>query len=286
VAIYQAFGWKVPEFAHLSTILGADRERLSKRHGATSINSFREMGYLPEALVNYLALLGWGAEDGKSETFTLEELTRVFSLERVTPSPAVFDFDKLNWLNRHYLKLAAPERILGLCLEGFRDVIPLTWTLFVVSEGPNVGSIAGHLKEKQWFEQLIATFLPSVDRLSQLRQKASPVLDFNASNARTNSENIDILAAESAQKVIADLACKIKAHSGPVSPEAFKAWMSEVKVSTGVKGKELFHPVRIALTGAHSGPEFDKLIPLIEDGAELGLQIPTIRQRIEMFLEN
>ncbi len=78
VAIYQAIGWPVPEFAHLSTILGADRERLSKRHGATSISNFREMGYLPEALVNYLALLGWGAEDGKTETFTLEELTRTF----------------------------------------------------------------------------------------------------------------------------------------------------------------------------------------------------------------
>src|SRR5436309_11907639 len=104
VAIYEAFGWPVPEFAHLSTILGADRERLSKRHDATSISTFREMGYLPEALVNYLALLGWGAEDGKTETFTLEELTRAFTLERVTPSPAIFDFDKLNWLNRHYLK--------------------------------------------------------------------------------------------------------------------------------------------------------------------------------------
>ena len=111
VAIYQAFGWPLPEFAHLSTILGADRERLSKRHGATSISSFREMGYLPEALVNYLALLGWGAEDGKTETFSMPELIRAFSLERVTPSPAIFDFDKLNWLNRHYIKLASPGRI-------------------------------------------------------------------------------------------------------------------------------------------------------------------------------
>src|ERR1035438_7364110 len=119
VAIYEAFGWKVPEFAHLSTILGADRERLSKRHGATSISTFRQMGYLPEALVNYLALLGWGAQDGKTEPFTLDELTRAFSLERVTPSPAIFDFDKLNWLNRHSLKQAAPERIADLAWEYF-----------------------------------------------------------------------------------------------------------------------------------------------------------------------
>ena len=114
VAIYEALGWKTPEFAHLSTILGPDRERLSKRHGATSIAAFRETGYLPEALVNYLALLGWGAEDGKTETFTLEELTRAFSLERVTPSPAIFDIAKLNWLNRHYLKRSPMERLVTL----------------------------------------------------------------------------------------------------------------------------------------------------------------------------
>ncbi len=134
VAIYQAFGWPVPEFAHLSTILGADRERLSKRHGATSISTFREMGYLPEALVNYLALLGWGAEDGKTETFTLAELTRAFSLERVTPSPAIFDFDKLNWLNRHYLKLAKPERVAKLAERQFCQVRPDIFPLWASHE--------------------------------------------------------------------------------------------------------------------------------------------------------
>ena len=106
VAIYQAFGWSLPQFAHLSTILGSDRERLSKRHGATSVASFREMGILPQALANYLALLGWGAEGGTRETFTRDELIAEFKLERVTPSPAVFDWDKLHWLNRHAIKQA------------------------------------------------------------------------------------------------------------------------------------------------------------------------------------
>src|SRR5271155_1826382 len=122
VAIYEAFGWPVPQFAHLSTILGSDRERLSKRHGATSIASFREMGILPEALVNYLALLGWGAEGGLRETFTPEELIKEFKLERVTASPAVFDFDKLNWLNRHYMKLRLekqPESMVDLAWPSF-----------------------------------------------------------------------------------------------------------------------------------------------------------------------
>src|SRR5213078_2260320 len=104
VALYEALGLPVPEFAHLSTILGPDRERLSKRHGATSVANFREMGILPEALMNYLALLGWAPSGGDREIFPKEELIKEFSLERVTPSPAVFDTEKLHWLNRHYIK--------------------------------------------------------------------------------------------------------------------------------------------------------------------------------------
>ena len=109
VAVYEALGWPVPEFAHLSTILGADRERLSKRHGATSIANFRDMGVLPEALVNYLALLGWAPTGGTREIFSAQELVKEFSLERVTPSPAVFDMEKLYWLNRHYIKESSPD---------------------------------------------------------------------------------------------------------------------------------------------------------------------------------
>ena len=158
VAVYEAFGWAVPKFAHLSTILGADRERLSKRHGATSVASFREMGILPEALVNYLALLGWGAEGGTRETFSIEELTREFKLERVTPSPAVFDWDKLHWLNRHYLKQADAARLVALAwpmlaAEGLvpHDATPETET---------------------WVAALLALFLPALDQVDQLPARA------------------------------------------------------------------------------------------------------------------
>src|SRR5260221_2038273 len=116
VALYEALDWSVPEFAHLSTILGADRERLSKRHGATSIANFREMGVLPQALVNYLALLGWAPTGGTRETFTPDELITEFSLERVTPSPAVFDMQKLYWLNRHYISRCAAYRLVRLSI--------------------------------------------------------------------------------------------------------------------------------------------------------------------------
>lgn len=270
VAIYQAFGWKVPEFAHLSTILGADRERLSKRHGATSISTFREMGYLPEALVNYLALLGWGAEDGKTETFTLEELTRAFSLERVTPSPAIFDFDKLNWLNRHYLKLAAPQRLAELSWGYFADKLPA------------VDSATAEVRN--WFAQLLAFLVPHVDHLDQLPAKAAPLFAFDVEATRTQEENAAILAADSARVVLTEFADRVRAHQGTVSAEAFKNWMNEVKTATGVKGPELFHPVRIALTGSHSGLALDRLLPLMESGAALGLPVISVRRRVEKFV--
>jgi len=268
VAIYEAFGWKVPEFAHLSTILGSDREKLSKRHGATSITSFREMGYLPEALVNYLALLGWGAEDGKSETFTLTELAKVFSLERVTPSPAVFDFDKLNWLNRHYIKLAAPERLAEIALPYFAEKLGSEPTAEV----------------KAWLQSAVAVLAPYVDHLDQLPEKAAILFEFAPEKFLESEENQAILGAESAKKVIAAMVAKLKGFEGEVTGPLFKEWINEVKVEVGVKGKDLFHPIRVAMTGHASGPDFDKTVPLMEVGAQLGLPIVKVLDRLERFV--
>jgi len=272
VAIYEAFGWPVPEFAHLSTILGSDRERLSKRHGATSIASFREMGILPEALVNYLALLGWGAEGGTRETFTPEELTHEFKVERVTAAPAVFDWAKLHWLNRHYLKLSEPLRLVTLATPYFENA----GFLLADANAATVG----------WLEKLLALFLPSLDQLDQLPAKAAFIFRFDSAAALNEEENSALLATESAQKVLAAFAERVRRATGSIRPDQFKLWMNEIKTETGAKGKELFHPVRIALTGAHSGPEFDKLIPVIEEGSQLELPVHvlSVRERVEQFL--
>jgi len=277
VAIYHAFGWPLPEFAHLSTILGPDRARLSKRHGATSIGSFREMGILPEALVNYLALLGWGAEGGTRETFTLVELAQEFTLERVTPSPAVFDFQKLHWLNRHYIKLAEPERIAALARPTF---VAAGW----LPEKPDNAEV------EAWFAQVLALFLPAVDQLDQLPAKTRFLFALDPQTVIADPENVAILAAPIAQAVLKDFATRIATlvtpTSMPVQPESFKAVMNEVKAATGAKGKDLFHPVRIALTGAHSGPEFDKLIPLLEAGSALPLPtcVASVQERVAALI--
>src|SRR5213079_1225653 len=113
--LYEAIGWKPPLFAHVSNVLGPDHVKLSKRHGATSVGEFRERGYLPEALANYLALIGWSPGENE-ELLPLDELAKRFRIEDVGKSAGVFDPEKLAWVNRHYLKLAAPDRLAQLAL--------------------------------------------------------------------------------------------------------------------------------------------------------------------------
>jgi nondiscriminating glutamyl-tRNA synthetase len=269
VAIYQAFGWALPQFAHLSTILGSDRERLSKRHGATSVASFREMGILPEALANYLALLGWGAEGGTREIFTREELVKEFKLERVTPSPAVFDWDKLHWLNRQAIKHSP-----------LPELRTLAWPYFTaVAWLPPQATTSDAIVH--WFDRVLELYLPAVDQLQQLPEKAAALWRV----AQVAEEDAAMLTSEAGGRVVRAFTEKVRGEAGAITPQRFKELMNEVKAESGVKGKELFHPVRIILTGAHSGPEFDKLIPLFEEGSRLDLptHVMSVRERVEAF---
>src|SRR5437763_857020 len=271
VALYEALGLPLPEFAHLSTILGPDRERLSKRHGATSIANFRDMGVLPEALMNYLALLGWAPSGGTRETFTPKELIKEFPLKRVTPSPAIFDMEKLHWLNRHYIKHSPPERIHGLAQPFFQKAGLLPENL-----DPEI---------TRWFGRLVDLLAPYVDKLEQLPQPASLVLHYDAHTALANSDNAEVLRSEKTPAVVQAFS-RQAANEFPLSPERFKAIMNEVKTETDTKGKDLFHPVRIMLIGSHSGPEFDKLIPLLEEGSTLDLpvHVKSVRERVAEFM--
>jgi glutamyl-tRNA synthetase/nondiscriminating glutamyl-tRNA synthetase len=271
VALYEALGWPVPEFAHLSTILGKDRERLSKRHGATSIANFRETGVLPEALMNYLALLGWAPSGGTREIFTPEELKKEFSLERVTPSPAVFDMEKLYWLNRHYIKESPPERIDRLAEPFFRRA-------GLLPENPDE-------RTQVWLAKVVALLVPSVDKLEQLPERAALIFRYDAAAALAAPDNAEILGGAKTKEVLATFAELVEGNSSPMTPERFKAIMNEVKAKTGAKGKDLFHPVRIVFTGSHSGPEFDKLIPILEEGSLLDLprHVTNVRERLAAF---
>jgi nondiscriminating glutamyl-tRNA synthetase len=285
VALYEALGWPVPEFAHLSTILGSDRERLSKRHGATSIANFREMGVLPEALVNYLVLLGWAPPGGTREIFSCEELVKEFSLERVTPSAAVFDTEKLYWLNRHYIKQKPAAEL-------YVPVVNFLLQSGALSKDPPHDFVRPFETPRGfqvWFLGVIELLAPSVDRLDQFPERASLIFNYDAKAALTAPGNAEVLAWPNTDAVFDRFTVKIledeSAKAGKLTPECFKQLVNEVKAETGVKGKELFHPIRIIVTGSHSGPEFDKLIPILEAGSQLNLpkHVLSVYERVEEF---
>ena len=301
VALYEALGWPVPEFAHLSTILGPDRERLSKRHGATSLAAFREMGVLPEALVNYMALLGWAPTGGTREIFSPEELVKEFDLRRVTPSPAIFDFEKLYWLNRHYIK----ERLAWLnahepeeWLQGTQAELLFSALTFLAAAGcygeqakatftsdDSDKSVSLRGPHVRWLLKLLELFAPAINKLDELAERAAMLFRFDAHAAIRSPENAEVMRSAKTDVVLAAFAARVLVEAAPLTAERFKAMMREVQKESGVKGKELYHPVRVMLTGAHSGPEFDKLIPLIEDGSQLQLpvHILSVRERVEAF---
>jgi nondiscriminating glutamyl-tRNA synthetase len=289
VALYEALGWPVPEFAHLSTILGADRERLSKRHGATSIANFRDMGVLPEALVNYLALLGWAPSGGTREIFSLQELSKEFSLERVTPSAAVFDMEKLYWLNRHYIKQAAPERIAKLAMPYYSRAFAEE---LAQAHGFEVSGRQVWMPPQpviDWLAKVTQLLAPYVDRLDQLPERAAMIFNYDAKAALANPDNAEVLAMSQTDAVVARFTVKVleneSASAGKLTPEEFKVMVNEVKAETGAKGKELFHPIRIMLTGSHSGPDFDRVIPIVEQGNHLQLprHVLSVCERVNEF---
>jgi nondiscriminating glutamyl-tRNA synthetase len=208
-------------------------------------------------------------------------LVKEFSLERVTPSPAVFDMQKLYWLNRHYIKEASPERIHKLALAYYERDLAKQFG----GADSNAQSYPWSAAVLNWFGQVTDLLVPSVDRLEQLPERAAFIFHYNAAEAQSAPENADVLAAEKTGAVIAAFAGRIQNEPGPITAEQFKAVINEVKAETGAKGKELFHPIRIIITGSHSGPEFDKLIPIIETGSTIHLpsHVLSVRERVAEF---
>src|ERR1700736_369826 len=233
VALYEALGWPVPEFAHLSTILGSDRERLSKRHGATSIANFRDMGVLPEALVNYLALLGWAPSGGTREIFALQELVKEFSLERITPSAAVFDMEKLYWLNRQYVKTWPPDQLsaIGVWFFAKAGVIEYSDAAWLTSHRIPIVQVSNDLRS--WLSQIVGLLAPYVDRLDQLPEEASFVFNYDAKSALAAPDNAEVLGWPHSNAVFTRFVVKVladeSASAGQLTPEQFKKIINEVK---------------------------------------------------------
>ena len=252
ILLYEALGFAPPRFAHLAMVMGPDHTPLSKRHGATSIGEFRAKGYLPEALVNYLALIGWSPGNDE-EILPIAEMARRFSLDAVGLSAGVFDEEKLAWVNRHYLKVADASRLATLALPFFAAA--------GVSMTPS----------QEGFDYLAAV-IPiasgAVDRLDQIPGRLSVLFDFSPNDALIDEAIRHELASEEVRAVVRAIAEEL-ASAPRLDRERFRAAAASVKAKTGQKGKGLFHPIRLALTGKADGPELDLVVPAVDRGAEL-----------------
>lgn len=258
--LYEAFGWRAPAFAHVSLVLGPDHAPLSKRHGATSVREFRERGYLPEALANYLALLGWSPGDGR-ELQPLDELARRFRLEDVGQSAGVFDVGKLAWMNRQYLRAAPPDRLAVLAAP------------YLIREGwmgqPTAGDLA-------YLGRVLPAAAAAVDRLEQIPARLAFLFDYSAARAL---ERPDVRQeAESSMTVIAALAAELLQSEPLVDRDRFRALVARLRDSTGLKGRSLLHPIRLVMTGEPEGLELDVAVPAIEVGARLPREATSIRR--------
>lgn len=245
ILIYRALGFKEPVFAHISLILGKDRTKMSKRHGSTSVVQYREQGYLPEALVNFLALLGWSPE-GEEEIFSLEELCRQFSLERVAKNPAIFDLDKLNWINGFYIRQAPLEKIAAMAVPYLTEAGYLPETLSEEDEKKLLQIVAA-----------VRSYLPNmssiVDHVDVFFAEEVPVEDEEARK---------VLQEEQVPRVMELFAAKLK-EAGDLDPEGTKQLLKQTAKELGLGGRKVFMPLRVALTGKMHGPELHDIIPIL-----------------------
>jgi len=245
ILLYQALGFALPEFAHIPMILGPDHSRLSKRHGATSVTQYRDEGYLPEALVNYLALLGW-AYDGTQQLFSRDELVEKFALDKVSKNPAVFDQAKLTWMNGVYIKDAPLPRLTELAL-------PYLQQAGLVGEKPASTEMA-------YIEAVVEAVRDRIKLISQVAEFA----DYFFTDAYTVTEEgfNKYLSQDYVPAALSELARRFAALSDFSEPETervLRAYSDEL----GIKAAALIHPLRVALTGRTVSPSIFTVIVLL-----------------------
>lgn len=252
ILLYRALGWELPQFAHLSMILAPDHSKLSKRHGTTAVEEFKNEGYLPHAIINYIALLGWSPKDER-ELFLpdqeyatteqalaaiLERLGSSFSLEGVSKSPAVFDKTKLSWMNAQYIR--------RLSLE---ELVKLTLPLFPPNHPP-------------LHDKLMAIFSTQRNNFETLMDAVRFVNEFLEPPADLEESAKEVLTWPWTLQIVAAFEKELKDLS-ELTPESVPKLTKQLQTETGKKGKELFWPIRVAVTGKTHGPELVHLFPIL-----------------------
>ncbi|AEH50694.1 glutamate--tRNA ligase [Pseudothermotoga thermarum] len=233
LAIYKAFGVNPPLMGHVSMILGPDGKKLSKRHGATSIEEFMERGYLPEAVVNYLALLGWSSPDGK-EIMSMEEMISKFSLERVSKNPAIFDPAKLTWMNSQYIKATDSKRLVELLKPFLKK-----WNIEV--------------EDKNWLERVVEVEKERMHTLEDFLTNADYFF---------KAPKVEVQIPEDIKKALEKCAQELSNNAKASREELVEIFRKVVKESN-VKPKDFYQTLRLVLTGKQGGPELLDIVLLL-----------------------
>lgn len=242
--LYEAFNVNPPEFAHVSLLIGKDRQKLSKRHGATSINSFKDEGYLSEAMVNYLCLLGWSHPEEK-DIFSLDEIEGIFEINRFSKPPALFDIEKLNWLNGQHIKRLSKSTL----IKDIEQLIPVENRY--------------HQQTEQWKEQFIELCRDKLHFVHEVNQYLNHVFDEHVEETEQLKEiyswpttpQIKDYLREEVNKLVEKGICYVQEGD-------FSLWTNHIKNTLKVKGKPLFMGMRVVLTGKDHGPDLKTLIYL------------------------
>ncbi len=252
--IYEALGANAPEMVHVSLLIGKDRQKLSKRHGATSVTLYQEETYLPQALANYLCLLGWSHPEEK-DIFTLEELISVFDLNRFSKSPAIYDMEKLKWVNGQHLRKLSNEEL--------------------------VAQMQTQIPEEHWYHQQTQEWKLNCMELFkeqiELYADILPHLESLKSSEIVKSEKLnDVLSWESTSQIASFLKTELSTLKEEyVTAEIVSGWMDKAKKDLGIKGKNLFMGMRVCLTGVDHGPDLKQLLPLTS--------IDVLRERVSQL---
>ncbi|NLY66473.1 MAG: glutamate--tRNA ligase [Tissierellia bacterium] len=260
VYLYEAFGWEKPTYVHLPTVLNKDRKKLSKRHGDVSVEDFRKKGYLPEGLVNYLALVGWAPESNK-EILTMEELIEEFSFERVSKTGGIFDKEKLDWVNGHYIRSYDLDKLTKIAIPFLKE--------------------AGYIDDKfaeekyEWLKILVETVREGLSNVSEIVDAVD--IFFRDTIEVEDEDALDVLKWEETETVLKAFKAEVESVD-EIDQEFSKTVMKKIQKATGIKGKKLFMPTRVALSGKVHGPELVSIIYL------LGKQ--NILNRIEYIEKN
>ncbi|MDR3253640.1 MAG: glutamate--tRNA ligase [Endomicrobium sp.] len=249
IHIYNALNWQAPKFAHMAMILGSDGTRLSKRHGHTSVLEYRKEGYLQEALINYLALLGWSTEDSQ-QIFTIEELKQKFSIERCGTSPAAFDPEKLLWLNGEKIRSKTPKQLFELFVD---------WLKYTNNE---------KLIERWDIELLQKSILLEQEKIKLLKDIPSLVSFFFTKDVEYQEEAVNkILLSDklkdSAELVLNESAIKLARQQQDFSALALEKYARDLAEEKNIKTGQVFHPIRVAISGRTQGPSLFHMMELM-----------------------